>query len=57
MTGQWKPQTELTGQELMDKLFTEASFRKLTRTPNLYMISFPPTIEYTGNIPRMAKVG
>jgi hypothetical protein len=46
MTGQWKPQTKSTGQ-LMDKLFTEASIRKLT-TPNLYMISSPPTIEYTG---------
>ena len=46
MTGQRKPQTESTGQ-LMDKLFTEISIRKLT-TPNLYMIFSPPIIEYTG---------
>jgi hypothetical protein len=46
MTGQKKPQTELTGQ-LMDKLFTATSNRKLT-VPNLYMIFYPPIIEYTG---------
>ena len=46
MTGQWKPQTELTWQ-LTDKLSTDASTRKLT-TPNSYMIFSPPTIEYTG---------
>ena len=46
MTGQKKPQTESTGQ-LMDKPFTKISNRKLT-IPNLYMIFYPPIIEYTG---------
>jgi hypothetical protein len=31
----------------MDKQFTEISNRKLT-IPNLYMIFYPPIIEYTG---------
>jgi hypothetical protein len=46
MTGQKKPQAESTRQ-LMDKLFTATSNRKLT-IPNLYMIFYPPIIEYTG---------
>jgi hypothetical protein len=46
MTGQRKPQTISTGQ-LMDKPFTKISNRKLT-IPNLYMIFYPPIIEYTG---------
>jgi hypothetical protein len=48
MTGQKKLQTESTGQ-LTDKPLTEISNRKFT-IPNLYMIFYPPIIEYTGMI-------
>jgi len=46
--GQKKLQTESTGQ-LTDKPFTEISNRELT-IPNVYMIFYPPIIEYTGMI-------